>query len=39
MTVEVAASKDDKGENFPVASHLIAPRHRATVLAFYRFAR
>ena len=39
MSVEVAASKDDKGENFPVASKLIAPRHRATVLAFYRFAR
>jgi squalene synthase HpnC len=39
MTVEVAASKDDKGENFPVASWLIAPPHRAAVLAFYRFAR
>lgn len=39
MTVEVAATKDDKGENFPVASHLIAPKHRATILAFYRFAR
>jgi hydroxysqualene synthase len=38
-SVEVAATKDDRGENFPVASHLIAPRHRATVLAFYRFAR
>ena len=39
MSVEVAASKDDKGENFPVASVLIAPQHRATVLAFYTFAR
>ncbi len=39
MSVEVAASKDEKGENFPVASVLIAPRHRATVLAFYTFAR
>ena len=39
MSVEVEASKDDKGENFPVASVLIAPRHRATVLAFYTFAR
>ncbi len=39
MSVEVAASKDDKGENFPVASILIAPQHRATVLAFYTFAR
>lgn len=37
--VEVTASKDDKGENFPVASHLIAPRHRAPVLAYYKFAR
>jgi len=26
-------------ENFPVASWLIAPRHRAAILAFYRFAR
>ena len=39
MSVEVEASKDDKGENFPVASVLIAPRHREAVLAFYRFAR
>ena len=36
---EVAASKTDKGENFPVASRLIAPKHRETVLAFYVFAR
>ena len=39
VSVEVEASKDDKGENFPVASVLIAPRHREAVLAFYRFAR
>jgi squalene synthase HpnC len=26
-------------ENFPVASHLIAPRLRAPILAYYRFAR
>jgi squalene synthase HpnC len=39
MTIDVAASKDDKGENFPVASWLIAPAHRATVMAFYIFAR
>ena len=38
-SVEIAASKDENSENFPVASRLIAPRHRATVLAFYRFAR
>ena len=37
--IDVAASKDDKGENFPVASALIAPKHRATVMAFYTFAR
>ena len=37
--LDVAASKDDKGENFPVASILIAPRHRSTVMAFYTFAR
>ncbi len=35
----VAASKDETGENFPVASRLIAPRHRAAIIAFYRFAR
>ena len=39
MAIETEASKDDKGENFPVASVLIAPRHREAVLAFYRFAR
>jgi squalene synthase HpnC len=32
-------SKTHRDENFPVASHLIHPRHRAAVLAFYRFAR
>ncbi len=32
-------SKTHKGENFPVASLLIAPRHRAAILAYYRFAR
>jgi len=43
------ASKDDAGvwrsgkghrnENFPVASFLIAPRHRPAILAFYNFVR
>ncbi len=33
------SGKDHRGENFPVASFLIAPRHRAPVLAFYRFVR
>jgi squalene synthase HpnC len=31
--------KTHRDENFPVASHLIAPRHREPVMAFYRFAR
>ncbi len=33
------SGKDHNGENFPVASFLIAPQHRAPVLAFYRFVR
>jgi len=33
------SGKDHTKENFPVASFLIAPRHRPPVLAFYRFAR
>jgi squalene synthase HpnC len=32
-------SKTELGENFPVASHLIAPCLRAPILSFYRFAR
>jgi squalene synthase HpnC len=32
-------SRTHKSENFPVASRLIAARHRAPILAFYRFAR
>ena len=35
----LASGKGHKDENFPVASFLIAPRHRPTILAFYRFAR
>ncbi len=31
--------RDERGENFPVASRLLAPELRAKVLAFYRFAR
>jgi squalene synthase HpnC len=41
-TREVAQLQSGKGhqdENFPVASFLIAPRHRAPVLAFYKFVR
>ena len=36
---ELQSGKGHKDENFPVASFLIAPRHRAPVLAFYRFVR
>ena len=32
-------SKTHAQENFPVASVLIAPKHRAAILAYYRFAR
>jgi hydroxysqualene synthase len=32
-------SKTHGQENFPVASVLIAPKHRATILAYYHFAR
>ncbi len=41
MTIapEVDASKDEHGENFPVASLLISPHLRPHVLNFYRFAR
>ena len=35
----LASGKGHTDENFPVASALIAPRHRPVVLAFYRFAR
>jgi squalene synthase HpnC len=35
----LASGKSHRDENFPVASFLIAPRHRPAVLAFYRFAR
>jgi squalene synthase HpnC len=31
--------KTHRDENFPVASHLIARRHRAPILAFYGFVR
>jgi len=35
----LASGKGHKDENFPVASWLIKPKHRAPILAFYRFAR
>ena len=36
---EAKSGKGHKDENFPVASHLISPRHRGPILAFYRFVR
>jgi squalene synthase HpnC len=41
MTVDTRykSGKSEHDENFPVASRLIAPRFRAPILAFYRFAR
>jgi squalene synthase HpnC len=36
---EITPTKTHRDENFPVASLLIAPQHRATILAFYRFVR
>jgi len=36
---EIAPTRTERDENFPVASRLIAQRHRAPILAFYRFAR
>jgi len=36
---DLASGKGHKDENFPVASFVIKPRHRAAVMAFYRFAR
>jgi squalene synthase HpnC len=38
-TAILAPRKGHKEENFPVASFIIKPRHRAVVMAFYRFAR
>jgi squalene synthase HpnC len=37
--VGAAPSKTHTGENFPVASKLIAPQYRPAILAYYRFAR
>jgi squalene synthase HpnC len=36
---DLGSGKDHKDENFPVASRLIRPEHRAPIMAFYRFAR
>lgn len=37
--VELRSGKGHHDENFPVASRLIHPRHRAIILAFYNFVR
>jgi len=42
VTITSLAARSGKGhrdENFPVASWLIHPRHRRTILAFYEFVR
>ncbi|MEO8300463.1 MAG: squalene synthase HpnC [Rhizomicrobium sp.] len=36
---QLQSGKGHNDENFPVASFLIAPRHRPPVLAFYKFVR
>ena len=36
---ELQSGKGHKDENFPVASILIAPKHRPPVMAFYNFVR
>jgi len=36
---DLASGKGHRDENFPVASFLLKPEHRAPVMAFYRFAR
>jgi squalene synthase HpnC len=37
--VDTSSGKTHRDENFPVASILIAPRHRAPIMAFYNFVR
>jgi hydroxysqualene synthase len=36
---DAGSGKSHRDENFPVASRLIAPHHRAPILAFYGFVR
>lgn len=36
---DLRSGKSHRDENFPVASRLIHPRHRAIILAFYEFVR
>src|SRR5262245_19057703 len=39
QAAELRSGKGHHDENFPVASRLIHPRHRAPILAFYEFVR
>jgi len=36
---ELQTGKGHRDENFPVASFIIRPQHRAAIMAFYRFVR
>jgi len=36
---DITPTKDEHGENFPVASWVVAARHRPAILAFYKFVR
>jgi hydroxysqualene synthase len=36
---KIVPTRTERDENFPVASRVIAARHRAPILAFYRFVR
>jgi hydroxysqualene synthase len=38
-TLDITPTKTHRDENFPVASALIAARHRPAILAFYHFVR
>lgn len=38
-SADAASGKTHSDENFPVASHLIAARHRPAIMAFYDFVR
>jgi squalene synthase HpnD/squalene synthase HpnC len=39
LAADLSSGKTHRGENFPVASLLIAARHRKPIMAFYEFVR
>lgn len=39
IAAEIRSGKGEGDENFPVASRLIHPRHRAPIVAFYNYVR